>query len=69
MSTPFHVPHSPFPATHPPFPVPRYRLTRLGEYFQPKILSMLMGYTMANSMGLGDALKTMGGKLLAKLKG
>ena len=47
----------------------RYRLTRLGEYFQPKVLSMLMGYTMANSVGVGEALKLMGGKMLAKLKG
>jgi oxygen-independent coproporphyrinogen-3 oxidase len=47
----------------------KYRLTRLGEYFQPKVVSMLMGYTMANSMSLGDALKAMGGKLLAKMKG
>ena len=47
----------------------RYRLTRLGEYFQPKILSMLMGYTMANSMGMGDALKMVGRKLMGKIRG
>ncbi|MCR5751864.1 MAG: radical SAM protein [Kiritimatiellae bacterium] len=47
----------------------RWRLTRLGEYFQPKVVSMLMGYTMANSMSVGDALKMAGQKLMAKMRG
>ena len=41
----------------------KYRLTRLGEYYQPKILSLLVGYTMANSISASDALKMAGAKL------
>ena len=47
----------------------RYRLTRLGEYYQPKVLSLLMGYTMASSMGFRDAVKMAGQKLMAKIRG
>lgn len=43
-----------------------YRLTRLGEYFQPKIVSMLMGFTMANSMSMGEAMKMMMKKVVGR---
>lgn len=46
----------------------RFRLTRMGEYFQPKILSMLMGFAMANSLSVIDAIKLAGRKILEKFK-
>jgi len=46
----------------------RHRLTRLGEYYQPKVNSLLIGYHMAAHASAMGAMKMMGGKIIEKLK-
>ena len=52
-----------------PRPEGGYRLTRLGEYYQTKLNSLLTGYHFAAHASMSDMLKMGIGKLAEKMKG
>ena len=49
--------------------LPVYRLTRLGEYYQPKVNSLLTGFHMAAHMGAMDKMKMAADMAKAAVKG
>ncbi len=60
----------PSPLTSHPSPLtPTYRLTRLGEYYQPKLTSLLTGFHFASHASMADMVKMGVSKLAEKMKG